>query len=350
MSVTIKDVAKRANVSPSTVSRVLSDSSKISDRTKRKVRKIMEEMGYHINLNARVLVQKSTQTIGIVMKHSASHSLHNPFFPEVLKGISAYCNKKDYSISLTTGESEESIYNEVVKMVQGKRVDGVIVLYSKKDDKVVPYLLKQNIPFVVIGKPVSESNRIMYVDNDNIQAAREATEYLIEHGHRHISFIGEDPAFQVIQDRITGYREALRAYGIEENEAYIQNFEYGTSNGLPVIDKLLDLPERPTAMVISTDVNALVVIKQLRDRHIQVPENMSLITFNNTIVSQLSSPPMTSIDTQTYQLGYEASRCVIELIDDPEMFKRSVIIPTAIKIRESSQTLSKKLNELDNLI
>ncbi len=120
MSVTIKDVAKRANVSPSTVSRVLSDSSKISDKTKRKVRKTMDELGYHINFNARVLVQKTTKAIGIVMKHSASQSMQNPFFPELLRGISAFCHKNEYIISLTTGESKQAIFDEVVKMVQGK--------------------------------------------------------------------------------------------------------------------------------------------------------------------------------------------------------------------------------------
>lgn len=132
MSVTIKDVAKQANVSPSTVSRVISDSNKISEKTKKRVRKVMEEMGYHINLNARVLVQKSTQTIGIVMKHSASQTLENPFFPELLRGISAECNEKEYSILLTTGNSEEAIFDEVKKLVMGKRVDGIIVIYSKK--------------------------------------------------------------------------------------------------------------------------------------------------------------------------------------------------------------------------
>ncbi|WP_087972514.1 LacI family DNA-binding transcriptional regulator [Oceanobacillus rekensis] len=336
MAVTIKDVAKRANVSPSTVSRVITDSNKISEKTKRKVRQVMEEMGYHINFNARVLVQKSTQTIGIVMKHSASHSLHNPFFPEVLRGISAFCHEKDYSISLTTGNSEKSIFNEVVKMVQGRRVDGVIVLYSKKDDKVVPYLIKQNIPFAVIGKPLSETNKIMYVDNDNVQASKEATEFLIKLGHQRISFIGDDPEFQVIQDRINGYQEALKLHELEVTEDYIKSFEYGTANGKQVVEELLSLPEKPTAMIISADVNALVVMKELSKRDIYVPKDMSIISFNNTIISQLSTPPMTSIDTQTYQLGYEASKCVIELIGDPEMFKRSVIIPTVIENRETT--------------
>src|SRR6476620_8227485 len=106
MTVTIRDVAMRANVAPSTVSRVISDSPLISDKTKRKVHKVMEEMGYYLNYNARNLAQKSTKTIGIVMKNSTKESMYNSFFPEVISGISALCSKHDFSISLTTGESE----------------------------------------------------------------------------------------------------------------------------------------------------------------------------------------------------------------------------------------------------
>lgn len=309
---------------------------KLVIKRKKKVRKTIDELGYHINFNARVLVQKTTKAIGIVMKHSASQSMQNPFFPEVLRGISAFCHKNDYIISLTTGESKQAIFDEVVKMVQGKRVDGLIVLYSKKDDKVVPYLLEQKIPFVVIGKPSNQANQMMYVDNDNVQAAKEATEFLIQLGHERIGFIGDDPNFQVMQDRLNGYRDALMTNGLVVNESYLKDFIYGTEKVKQIIDELVVLTKKPTAIVISADVNALAVMKELRERGIAVPESISIISFNNTILSQFSIPPMTAVDTQTYQLGYEASRCVIDLIHDPEMFKHSVIIPTAIKIREST--------------
>src|SRR5699024_6882446 len=138
MAVTIKDVAKKANVSPSTVSRVISDSPRISEQTKRKVRRVMEEMGYHLNYNARVLAQQKTRTIGVVMKKSSSDSLHDPFFPEVLRAISTYCNNEDDSIMLTTGESEEEIFEDVVKMVRGRRVDGIIVTYCKREERGMP--------------------------------------------------------------------------------------------------------------------------------------------------------------------------------------------------------------------
>lgn len=335
MSVTIKDVAMRANVAPSTVSRVISDSPHISDKTKRKVHKIMEEMGYYLNYNARNLAQKSTKTIGIVMKNSTKESMYNSFFPEVISGISALCSKHDFSISLTTGESEEEIYNDTVKMVRGKRVDGMIVLYSKKDDKVVPYLLESGIPFVVIGKPLLESGKIMFVDNDNVQAAREATDYLINDGHKRIAFIGEDTQFEVAEARLNGFSQAMEATNLDIPEGYIKNLQSNANDGKRIVSELMDLAKPPTALVITNDLNALIVLTALSERNIKVPEDISIISFNNSMISKVSNPPLTTIDTQIFQLGYESASCLIEQVKEPNTFKKSVIIPTVIVERKS---------------
>lgn len=342
VSVTIKDVAKKANVSPSTVSRVISDSPNISEKTKRKVRKIMEEMGYHLNLNARTLVQRSTQTIGIVMKNSISQSLQNPVFPEVLTGISAYCHKQGYSICIATGESEEDIFQDTVKMVQGKKVDGVIVMYSKKDDKVVSFLINSGIPFVVLGKPILDSPNIMYVDNDNFQAAKDATEFVIKRGHRRVGLIGGDLRFEVSKDRLNGYMAALSENGIETNNDYIKHISYNRDQGAQAVDELINLKEPPTALVITDDLNALVVLLALRERNIKIPDQISIVNFNNTMISRLSTPPMTSVDIQTFQLGYQSAKCLIEEIKDPTMVNKRVIIPAVIVERESCIDLTKE--------
>ncbi|MEH7112931.1 LacI family DNA-binding transcriptional regulator [Neobacillus niacini] len=347
MSVTIKDVAKKANVAPSTVSRVMSDSPSISEKTKRKVRKVMEEMGYHLNLNARTLVQKSTQTIGIVMKNSTSQSLLNPVFPEVLSGISAFCHKQGYSMLLTTGETEEDIFVDTVKMVQGKRVDGIIVLYSKKDDKVVPFLMTSGIPFAVIGKPVYESNKMMYVDNDNVQAAKDATDYVIKRGHQRIGFIGGDIRFEVTEARLNGYKEAVRDGNLEINEDYIKNFPYDRDLGSRAINELLNLAEPPTAIVVTDDLNALIILLALKERNIKVPDDISIVSFNNTIISSLSTPPLTSVDIQTFQLGYESARCLLEQIKEPETIKKSIIIPAIIVERESCKVYNMKKPQIN---
>lgn len=342
VSVTIKDVAKRANVAPSTVSRVISDHPKISDKTKKRVRKVMDEMGYHMNYNAQILAQRSTKTIGIVVKNTNQESMHTPFFPEVIRGISALCTKHDFSISLATGESEEEIFQDTVKMVRGKRVDGVIVLYSKKDDKVVPYLMENDIPFVVIGKPLIESSQIMFVDNDNVQAAQEATEHVIKLGHQRIAFIGDDSKFEVTEARLTGYKQAMNRHNLTVRKEDVVHIPYDPKLGKEIIARLMKQADHPTAMVISDDLNALIVLAALRDLNLNVPNDVSMISFNNSMHARISSPALTSIDIQIYQLGYESANCLLQLIEDPTMFKKSVIIPTIIKKRESCLPLLKE--------
>lgn len=341
MSVTIKDVAVQANVAPSTVSRVISDSSLISEKTKQKVRKVMDEMGYHLNYNAQMLATQSTKTIGIVMKDSSKESMYNTFFPEVLRGISALCSKHDFSISLTTGESEEDVFNDTVKMVRGKRVDGMIVLYSKKEDKVVPYLIESGIPFVLIGNPLIESKQITYVDNDNVLATKEATDYLLDLGHEKIAFIGESAQFEVGDARLNGFKQAMTKSGFEVPKSCIKHIHFDPNEGQEIAAELMSLEEPPTALVVTDDLNALILLTALSKHNIRVPEDMSIIGFNNSVLSKISNPPLTTVDIKIYQLGYESANCLIELVKDPEMFKKSVIIPTVILERESCLPLKK---------
>lgn len=340
MNVTIKDVAKRANVAPSTVSRVISDSPKISDATKRKVQKVMDEMGYHINLNARDLVQKSSKTIGIVMKNSTEEMLHTSFMADVIRGISDLARKRGFSISLITGDTEEVIFQDAVEKVRGKRVDGMIVLYSKEGDKVVPFLLESGLPFAMIGRPVTDSDRIMYVDNDNIQAAKDATTYLIERGHERIAFIGDDPDYEVAQARMEGYNQAIAANQLKVFDGYERFIKFDPEQGKKAITELMSLPVTPSAIVVTDDFNALIVVSAINEIGYSIPNDVSVISFNNSVIARLANPPLTSVDTQIYQLGYESTRCVLDEINEPSEVKRSVIIPTVITERESCKSYS----------
>ncbi len=350
MAITIKDVAKAANVAPSTVSRVISDSRHISEKTKKKVRQVMNELGYHTNLNARGLVQQSTKTLGVVLKYSKSDAwkLGNLFVSEVLQGISAHCQQHGYSIMITTGSTEEEIYKDVGRMVQGKQVDGIIVLYAKKNDKVVPFLLEKAIPFSVVGKPMERMNEIMFVDNDNMQAAKDATEFLIHRNHSRIGFIGDNPTFQVIQDRVEGYYKALEEHGIRRDASYVKFVHTPEEEGA-VVEEFLIMEAKPTALVISTPLQGVGVLKALHKRGVHVPDEISLVVFNKTLITEMSIPVLTSIDTEAFQLGYEASRGVVELINNPDTFKRSVIIPAKIEPRESHRKLTKDNSSVINV-
>ena len=225
MRVTIKEVAKLAGVSPSTVTRVVQNKSSISDETKKRVRKAMKELNYHPNLNARSLVSSYTQVIGVVLPDDSDAFYQNPFFPSVFRGIAQVASEFHYAIQIATGKNEKERMEAISQMVLGKRVDGLIFLYSQENDPLVKMVSEEQFPFLILGKSLSPF--IPLVDNDNIQAGYDATEYFIKKGCRNIAFIGGSKRLFVTQDRYKGYQKALEDYHLEldpQNTAFANEF------------------------------------------------------------------------------------------------------------------------------
>ncbi|TYR79552.1 LacI family transcriptional regulator [Priestia megaterium] len=339
MGVTIKDVANLAKVAPSTVSRVIADSSRISEKTKKRVRSAMEELGYHPNIIARSLANKTTEAIGLVMPSSADKVFQNPFFPEVLRGISTGAHEKKRAIYMSTGETEEEIFTEVVQMVQGRRVDGLVLLYSKVDDQILTYLQEHNVPFVVVGKPFKHSDVITYVDNDNFKAGKEATEYLLDLGHERIAFIGGSLQLVVTIDRLTGYDKAIQSANLPYRDEYVIHEEFLQEGGKEAVHELLTLKERPTALVVADDLMALGVLNTLGEMGISVPEDMSIISFNNVLIAEMARPALTSVDINIFELGYQAVRCLIKQIETPHLFAEQIRVPHKIVQRQSCKKI-----------
>lgn len=335
MAVTIKDVGKVANVSPSTVSRVLANHPKISEATKRKVREAMEKLGYHPNLQARSLVVQSTNTIGIVMPNSAELALENPFFPEVLRGISLKARENHYGIYLTTGASSEEMYEEVVQMVQGKRIDGIILLYSKKNDPIMDYLLKEQFPFTVIGRPFINGERITYVDNDNVFITKQITDYLVSLGHEHIAFVGANMEMVYTIDRLAGLQQSLEQAEISFDESLIVHDNQLNNRLKEQFHELLKGEYPPTAIVAADDFAAIELISYAEELGIAVPEDISIVGFNNIMVGKYTKPSLTTVDINIYQLGVEAAKCLFELLKEEDFLPRRITVPAKIIERKS---------------
>lgn len=339
MAVTIKDVAKVARVSPSTVSRVIADNPRISEETKKRVREAMIELGYHPNFQARSLAVKSTQSIGIIMPNSATKVLENPFFPEVLRGISQVAREDRYGIYLSTGATQEEIFEEVVQMVQGRRVDGIILLYSKTNDTVMNYLLEEDFPFTVIGRPYNNAERITHVDNDNIYATKQVTKYLIDKGHKRITFIGLNPEVVFTIDRMEGYKQALQEAGIPFNEQLVVQESSLKEGGVEAAKEFLLANEPPTALVVTDDFVAIELMSYAESINIRVPEDISIISFNNIMLTNHMRPPLTSVDIDIFQLGLEAASCLIEKIKNPTILPKRLTIPATMIERKSCASL-----------
>ncbi|WP_257349210.1 LacI family DNA-binding transcriptional regulator [Pseudalkalibacillus decolorationis] len=337
MAVTIKDVAKLANVAPSTVSRVIANNPRISEQTKRKVREAMEYLGYHPNFNARSLANRSSKAIGIVMPSSAEKAFQNPFFPEVLRGISTKAHEKEFTLLMSTGTTEEEIYRAVVGMVQGRRVDGIVLLYSRVDDPVMAYLYEQKFPFMVVGKPYKDDNKISHVDNDNFKASRQLTDHLISNGHERIGFVGGSVNLVVTTDRLLGYEKALQVARIPYRSEYIINTDFALESGKQAVSELMSLSEPPTALVVTDDLMALGVLRMFNDMGVKVPKDVSVTSFNNAMIAELATPSLTSVDINIYELGYQAVDNLLKSIDKPDRPPSKIKVGHRIIIRQSSE-------------
>ena len=295
MASTIKDVAKLAGVSPSTVTRVLQDKSSISEATKIKVRKAMKTLNYHPNVNARSLASNKTNVIGVVLPKDSDVFYQNSFFPEVIRGIAQIAADHQYSIQLCTGQDHKQRLSILKDTILGRRVDGLIFLYGETEDPLVDFAIEQGFPAVIIGKTVSPL--ISFVDNNNEKAGFDATEYIIKKGVKSIAFIGGRDQLFVSRER--GY-ETIKELLAE-----------GPIDGLVTADSLFTEG----------------AVRYLNEAHIQMP----IITFDSV---QPSVHIDAYVDIHTLELGrsaFKLLRNVINSNDSQNMMCYRQIVSHSIK-------------------
>ena len=332
MNVTIKEVAKLAGVSPSTVSRTCSDHPSISAQTKERVRKAMQQLGYEPGNTG--LSMQNNKTIGIVLPVSEDDTYENAFFLETMRGISLFCNQKQYFTTLITGSSNEELLSAIRSMVKENHLDGIILLYSNEQDPIIDYLYENGILFVQIGKASQYPGETICIDNDNILAAREAVNHLYKLGHRKIGYVGTDLKRIFSADRKAGYMLALAENNVPFQENYLEMPQV-PKNKTDRLLRFLSREDRPTAVLVSDDILAMVLEKTAFELHLQIPEDLSIISFNNSLFSKLSSPQLTSIDINSRQLGIEAASQMINHIENPGLLATKIIVPHFMIERQS---------------
>ena len=325
---TISDVAKLAGVSPSTVSRTCSNHPSISQRTKERVRKAMTELGYEPNFQATSLATQNSKTFGILLPSSDYDVYQKSFYLEAIRGIGLFCNQKQYMNTIITGQNDEELLQTVQSMVKGGRVEGFILLYSRHDDPVIKYLNSEGILYVLIGKASKDLSDAIYVDNDNIQASREQ-----------IGYLASDSEYNLSQDRKSGYMLALTENSISMNSQYIVECVGIPDYNNDKIKELLTLEDRPTAIVTSDDVLATLLISTAYTLGLKVPDDLSVASFNDSLLSHLSHPQLTSVDINALQLGIEAASQIINHIENPDLLATKIIVPHRIVERESCTLL-----------
>lgn len=310
MKVTISDVAKEAGVSKATVSRVLSNHPAISDETKKRVKQVIEVLGYRPNQVARNLAKNKTRTLGVIFPIDASDSFENPIYIQMMQGISQYAQENQYYLMYAFGKGEEE-EKHIKEFATNGVVDGIIILKSEVNDKLIKYLRQSQFPFVVIGRPGRETT-VLWVDNDNFGITFEITEDLIEKGYKRIGFVGAKPKWTVSKDRLEGYYRALEVHNIEQEPSLIYYGEtFSEKVGREAVDALWQ-EGTPDAIIATDDLMALGLQSELAKRGIA---SLPIIGFNNTMLGHYQDPQLSSVEICGEQLGSEAAKLLIDCVE-----------------------------------
>lgn len=337
--VTIKDVAERAGVNASTVSRALKDSSTISQKTKDKVKKAMEELGYVPNVAAKMLASGLTHAVGVIFPPLTNEErVTHPFFMEILTVINDEAKKRDFTVSIATGSSVEELENQVQLMYRQRLVDGFIVLYSTANDPVRCYLMKNNIPFVIVGQPEDYENELTFIDNDNQLMSKTAVDYLNRRGHEKILFITDDIKSEIFSERYLGYQKGLKKLQLDNYDSIL--FDRKNPELLEGFIETIRL-NGITAVIVIDDMLALRVIQFLSFYHFKVPDDISIISFNNSVYSKIMHPYLTSFDINVKSLGRSSLSHLLDMVEKKVSHTERVIIPFILKERESVRDMLK---------
>lgn len=333
MTVTVKDVAKKAKVSPSTVSRVINDHPSISQATKKKVRKIMDELGYFPNVSARNLGKQRANSLGVILPvFGSKEKMGNPLYLELINAINERAHEAQLTTAIASAKTQAELLHNIQQMHRQKQVDGFILTYSQKNDPIASYLQQNQIPYTLIGRPAEKETSTVYVDNDNQLLGKQATEYLIQKGHQNILFATNVDQEILFFERYFGYQEALMLHQLPTHPALtlLEPHDY------------LDFPERikqtqASAIVVIDDIFALRVIQLAELHSLRVPEDLSVISFNNSIFATLVHPYLTSIDIEISELGKLATEKLLEQFEKQPATGVQLIVPHRLVQRETVQ-------------
>lgn len=335
MRVTIVDIAKKANVSPSTVSRIISNDARISKATKEKVTEIMNEMGYHPNVVARSLVNKSTKTIGLIIPGITEKEYQHPCFIEALRGAGYAANKNKYNIQLTSINSYEEEKWAITELTRGGAVDGILLIGWSISPEACREIKKMDFPFVTIGKIENEEN-VCCVDNNNFSIGYDLTVHLLNQGCKKIAFIGYSKTFSVETERVRGYKKALEDYHISCDSRFMIEGNYIKNNGYDLIKQIFAQDIVPDGVIASDDFLAYGALQFIKEQRLKVPEDIAVVGFNNALASGYFSPSLTSVEVNSFRQGEKAVELLISRIKSSDKSYSTVIIPGDLVIRESS--------------
>jgi LacI family transcriptional regulator len=333
--ITIKEIAKLADVAQSTVSKALNDRPDVSPETKRKIIEIAKQYNFVPNAFGKGLKSRTTENIGVIFCRESQPLSGNPFYSRVLEGIEAELAMNNYNLVLQL--IPESQQEMLPKMVRQRQVDGLI-LAGIFQEQFIKNILSNNI-FVVLIDPKILTNNCSQVLIDNEHGAFTATQYLIQKGHRRIGFISGDLERLSFKQRFNGYKKALEYNNIAVDKALIQTG--GLEKGYDHVKSLLMLDNRPTAIFAANDINAIHGYKAIQERNIKIPNDLSIIGFDDIDLAKYATPSLTTIRVYKEEMGSIGVRMLLQMINGENETPLTTIVPTKLIERDSVNGVKK---------
>ncbi|MYL62161.1 substrate-binding domain-containing protein [Bacillus hwajinpoensis] len=322
------DVAKLANVSTATVSRVIQNPEAVKEKTRVKVLQAIEELNYQPNILARYFRRTETKTILVVVP-----SIMNNVFPQMIAGIDLIANQYGYKVLLgNTYQEPEKAYSYIEELKQ-KQVDGMILLTTKLDNDVIKDIADR-YPVVLTSDFIDGLN-VPTVAIDNISSSREAVEHLLQLGHRRVGMITGPLNSLLSRDRLKGYRQALLANEIEIESVLIQEGDHSYDSGYNQMNKFLALDDQPTAIFAANDSMAMGAIKAVKDQGHRVPEDVAVVGFDNIQFSEIFEPALTTIAQPLIEMGKRSMELLLKQIKGEPLTKKQHVLDTKLIIRDS---------------
>lgn len=332
MNITIYDVAREANVSMATVSRVVNGNPNVKPATRKKVNEVIERLGYRPNAVARGLASKKTTTVGVIIPDISSI-----FYAELARGIEDIATMYKYNIILSNSDSNQDKELHLIQTMLGKQVDGVVFMSSNITDEHIEELKKSPVPVVLAGT-VEDTEQIPSVNIDYKQAVMDAVAFFKENGHERIALV-TGPATDAITSKkiVPGYHEALEKAGLSIHEDYVVETDSSYDSGIEALNQLAELSERPTAIYVCSDEAALGIIHAASDRDMKIPEELEVISSDNTRLSLMVRPRLSTVVQPLYDIGAVSMRLLTKLMNKEEVEESSVILPHRLELRDSTK-------------
>lgn len=342
--ITIYDIAKEANVSVATVSRVLNDTAPVKASTREKIMAIIRKHQFQPNALARSLLKKETGMIAIVLP-----DITNPFFPEVFWGAQNEARDKGYTFFLCDTEGDYGRESEFLSILREKRVDGIIFMGGRINlSKCPPELaqelteLSNHLPIVLVNGNVPRGG-LPRVYTDEASGAALAAQHLIDIGHREIAFLGGAEHMSTTMVKVKAYRKTLEANGIAYREELVRFGGYSIKDGKEAMRVLIDSGERLTAVCCVNDYTAIGAIKAAVEQGLRVPEDVSIVGFDDTPLAEAILPELTTVSQNTHELGKTAVEMLHELITRKKT-KKQVALKPKLMVRQSTGPVPRHTN------